>query len=212
MYWIEPHVSFPKIPRLNREIVITEKIDGENTGIYIEPGRAQDCQKGFVAGVQPPNSPFLKIAAQSRNQYLSLDNDLHGFAAWVAKNANELAALGPGRHFGEWWGSGVKKRNYGLTNGEKRFSLFNTGRWHAPDQPIKGSDNAVLCPPCCDVVPVLYRGTFDSIQIEKTLKSLALEGSWAVRGYMKPEGIIVFHTAANAMFKVTLDGDRPKGE
>ena len=30
-----PFVSFPKISRLNRSVIITEKIDGTNAGIYI---------------------------------------------------------------------------------------------------------------------------------------------------------------------------------
>ena len=55
--------------------------------------------------------------------------------------------LGVGQHFGEWWGFGIQ-RGYGLH--ERRFSLFNTGRW---------SDPAVR-PACCGVVPVLADGDF----------------------------------------------------
>ena len=51
-----------------------------------------------------------------------------GFARWVETNRERLITLlGPGLHFGEWWGSGIQ-RGYGLTKGDKRFSLFNVER------------------------------------------------------------------------------------
>ncbi len=40
-------VSFPKIPRLSREIVITEKIDGTNGVIYIP---SDNLSEGFFVG------------------------------------------------------------------------------------------------------------------------------------------------------------------
>jgi hypothetical protein len=41
---------------------------------------------------------------------------------------------------------------------------------------------------------------------------LRLDGSYAAPGYMKPEGIVVYHTAAKQMFKVTIENDeQPKG-
>lgn len=34
--------AFPKIPRLNRDITITEKIDGTNVAVVIEPAASSD--------------------------------------------------------------------------------------------------------------------------------------------------------------------------
>jgi hypothetical protein len=62
------------------------------------------------------------------------------------------------------------------------------------------------------VVPVLYRGDFDLDAIEGELNVLHAFGSAAAPGFMKPEGVVIYHTAANQLFKVTLEGDgKPKG-
>ena len=171
---------FSKIPRLNREIVITEKIDGSNASVYID-------EKG-------------DIYAGSRTRWITpgKKTDNYGFASWVEDNKVELLKLGPGRHFGEWWGQGIN-RGYGLT--ERRFSLFNVERY---------SDNR---PACCGVVPVLYRGLFDGDVIKSALTSLRTNGSVVVPGWMKPEGIVVFHTAGGHLYKVTCENDeKAKGD
>jgi hypothetical protein len=98
--------GFGKIPRLSRNCVITEKIDGTNSQIYIDED--------------------MNISAGSRNRWLTPEQDNFGFARWVQENKEELLKLGIGRHFGEWWGQGIQ-RGYDLK--EKRFSLFNTSRW-----------------------------------------------------------------------------------
>lgn len=165
-------IPFPKIARLSREIIITEKIDGTNSQIFI----GEDGQ----------------ILAGSRNRWLTLEDDNFGFARWVAEHTDELWQLGPGRHFGEWWGSDIQRR-YGLT--EKRFSLFDVSRW-ADDRPA-----------CCHVVPTLYRGEFSQPAIDAALDDLRQNGSRAAPGCMKPEGVIVFHVAANIGFKKTLKKD-----
>jgi len=168
-------VEWPKIPRLSREIIITEKIDGTNGVIYI----GEDGQ--FLVG--------------SRTQWLT-NSDNHGFRAWAEQNKDDLLRLGPGRHYGEWWGSGIQ-RGYGLQKGEKRFSLFNVSRWADPD----------IRPGCCHVVPVLYKGDFDTAAINKELEYLKLEGSVASPGFMKPEGVVVFHPQGNVGFKKTIEKD-----
>jgi hypothetical protein len=44
------------------------------------------------------------------------------------------------------------------------------------------------------------------------LDNLSEFGSMAVPGFMKPEGIIVYHTASQQNFKVLLENDhQPKG-
>lgn len=103
-----PFVPFPKIPRLRRDIVITEKIDGTNAQIVV-----------------PKDGGPLLVG--SRNRWITPEKDNYGFARWVSENEETLrVGLGFGTHFGEWWGSGIQRR-YDLT--EKRFSLFNTARW-----------------------------------------------------------------------------------
>jgi hypothetical protein len=172
-------VEFPKIARLSREIIVTEKIDGTNGVVYVgEDG---------------------KILAGSRTQWL-IGSDNFGFAKWVHEHNDELKLLGPGRHYGEWWGSGIG-RGYGLTKGEKRFSLFNTTRW------------ATSRPACCDVVPTLYTGVFDTAMVDTCLLNLSEFGSVASPGFMRPEGVVVFHPQGNVGFKKTIEKDaEPKGK
>lgn len=172
---------FPKIPRLNRGMVVTEKIDGTNAAVIItEDG---------------------EVGAQSRKRLITPDADNYGFARWVHDNAESLAAtLGPGRHFGEWWGAGIQRR-YGLS--EKRFSLFNTSRWSAAD---------LAAVPQLGVVPVLAAGNFNHDTITESVRVLGEEGSAAAPGFMDPEGVVVFLSAARQFFKVMLkNDDLPKG-
>lgn len=164
--------------RLTRECIITEKLDGTNAQIVItEDG---DYRVG------------------SRTRWITPENDNFGFAGWVKEHEEEILNLGPGRHFGEWWGRGIQ-RGYGLT--ERRFSLFNVSRWDNDDRPG-----------CCSVVPTLYRGDFDTQVANQTIADLASGGSVAAPGFMNPEGIIVFHVAGNLGFKKTIkDDEKPKG-
>lgn len=194
--------GFGKISRLlSMPMLITEKIDGTNAQIFID----QRCNiptedLGFnLIDDQVVDSTDLCIIAGSRNRYITPLSDNHGFARWVQENAQELLKLGPGRHFGEWWGQGLPK-NYGLK--EKRFSLFNTGRWSNPE----------TRPSCCLAVPVLHYDQFSQNDIEQVKGKLKETGSVAVPGFMDPEGIVVFLPKANVLFKSTFEGDDlPKG-
>jgi hypothetical protein len=187
--------SFESIARLSRTCSVTEKIDGTNGQVFV-------ADDGLVM-------------AGSRNRWLGLEKteDAFGFARWVKDHEDELrTGLGPGRHFGEWWGAGIQRR-YGLA--EKRFSLFNAARWS--DDPAKrGVDPATgeprpPRPACCHVVPVLYEGIFDTAAIDEVLTKLGTDGSTASPGFMKPEGIVIWHEAARKLFKKTLGGDGHKG-
>ena len=61
------------------------------------------------------------------------------------------------------------------------------------------------------VVPVLYRGPFTTQAVNNTLDCLRAAGSQASSGFTRPEGVVVFHLAANVFFKVTLEKDeQPK--
>lgn len=165
-------IGFPKISRFNRDIVVTEKIDGTNAQIYI----GEDGE--FLTG--------------SRTRWITPEDDNFGFSRWAHEHKEELLTLGVGSHFGEWWGSGIQRR-YGLA--EKRFSLFNTERWSTER------------PACCHVVPILYQGPMSKHNIDYLLSALIVRGSLAAPGFMKPEGIVIYHTHARTSFKVTLEGD-----
>lgn len=192
----EPFIAFPKIPRLMRDCVITEKIDGTNASIRIEEFYTDE-------------SHHYEITAASRTRWIEPNDETHknrdnfGFAAWVEENADDLIQLGVGHHFGEWYGAGIQ-RGYGMT--ERRFALFNTARW------ADGGSDAR--PSCCDVVPVLYEGLFTTGMVDLALSLLEDHGSLAsgAGDDARAEGVVVYHVAARQFFKRTIDGDeKPKG-
>lgn len=174
-------IEFPKIPRLNREVIVTEKIDGTNAIVHV-------------------SDDGLTVTAGSRSRWITPQNDNHGFARWVHEHEEELrVGLGPGLHYGEWWGSGIQ-RGYGLAKGEKRFSLFNVSRW---------TDD--VRPKCCHVVPELARGiglsTHPGSVIADGIALLRTAGSQAAPGFLEPEGIVAFHVPSGNLYKVTLEHD-----
>jgi hypothetical protein len=186
--------EFSKIARLSRECVITEKIDGTNAQVLVTPEGELFCG--------------------SRTRWITPENDNYGFARWCMEHRSELLTLGAGRHFGEWWGSGIQ-RGYGLPKGEKRLSLFNVSRWclfGTVPQKIsalnaKEEKFQQVLPSCVGLVPVLYRGLFTTDAVDAALADLKNYGSKAATGFMKPEGVVIFHTAANVMFKKTIEKD-----
>jgi len=190
-------VPMPKIPRLEREIIITEKLDGTNANILIQhiteaphPAEAVNVAEDMF------------ITAGSRTRWLTpgKNTDNFGFAAWVHANAEQLVKLGPGHHFGEWWGQGIQ-RGYDLK--ERRFSLFNVSRW-SKEQNLNdlGLDNLV------HVVPHMNTLTsFNKERIDEVLAWLDEKGSAAAPGYMNPEGIVIYHTASKQLYKKTFEGD-----
>jgi len=175
--------SFPKIARLSREVVVTEKLDGTNAQVIV----TDDGQVG----------------AASRNRLIVPGDDNAGFAKWVEENKDELKKLGPGRHFGEWWGGGIGKRYPGV---RKRFSLFRTDLWTMGQMQEQDGTAKTIAPLCCDVVPVLWQGIFDTQKIDDIVESLRVGGSVAAPGFSS-EGVVVFHTASGALFKKTTDKD-----
>lgn len=187
-------IEFPKMARFSREVIVTEKIDGTNAQILItEDG-------GFFTG--------------SRTRWITPENDNYGFSKWAHEHKDELMTLGVGRHFGEWWGSGIQ-RGYDLPKGEKRFSLFNTIRWcKRGDIPrdIPNNDPRIVqkqdvLPPCVGLVPVLWRGLFGDLDVDEIMANLLRTGSMAAPGFMRPEGIVIFHSKANIGFKKTFEKD-----
>jgi hypothetical protein len=148
----------PKIARYSRLCTITEKIDGTNASIFIGD-----------------NGEFYTA---SRTKWITPEDDNQGFSRWANENILDLAKLGPGHHFGEWWGLGIQRR-YGQTR--KRFSLFNTFRW----------SDASVRPTCCDVVPVLFEGQFTQLAIEVAMDTLRFHESRGHRD-LSPSGQDVF--------------------
>jgi hypothetical protein len=191
--------EFPKMARMSRDVIISEKIDGTNAQILITPDG--------------------DLFTGSRTRWITPADDNHGFARWAEGNRDELLKLGPGRHFGEWWGQGIQ-RGYGLK--EKRLSLFNVLRWcpygeepgaipsNDPTAPVKLQE---VLPECVGLVPVLYRGPFCTVTVDAFLKTLADVGSLAAPGFKDPEGLVVFHVAGNFGLKKTIKGDEvPKSK
>ncbi len=222
--------KFKKIPRLSRDITCTEKIDGSNAQLFICP---KDNLTAYL--YQDENSYISKtfkdqfcvaenddslMFAGSRKRWLdcSSQGDNQGFAKWVKDNAEELFKLGDGHHFAEWYGAKIQRR-YGLNH--RRFALFNVHRWHQVGynarlvsvNPRTDEEKFTSeAPSCCDVVPILYEGLFDTESIENVLDSLRLTGSRAVPGFMNPEGVVVFHKASGQLFKKLIENDeQPKG-
>ncbi len=108
-------------------------------------------------------------------------------------NKQSLYDLGPGHHFGEWWGQGIN-RGYGLK--ERKFSLF-----YSPKEKL---------PICCDVVPTLYDDMTIDVNrlptlIDAAILSLQLAGSIAAPNYLNPEGIVIHSKLAGARYKVIIN-------
>lgn len=201
--------AWPKTPRIFRNAVITEKIDGTNAAIGIR----QFAFGWHAANEQPPNVTYTVgpraddgfpvheylVYAQSRTRIITPDADNYGFAAWVYANAATLAEdLGPGLHYGEWWGFGIN-RCYGMRG--RMLSLFNAAKW---------TDTAFRTP-FLGAVPVISQGTFNTAHALSALDYLRDNGSLASPGFMNPEGICIYHAANSAIYKATLDNDaQPK--
>lgn len=176
--------SYPKITRWSRDWVITEKIDGTNAQVLV------------------PDDPYEPIKAGSRNRYLTVEDDNYGFAKWVSEHQDDLRLLGPGRHFGEWWGPGIQ-RGYGVS--DKRFSLFN------PYAKLLTKPGLSF-----GAVPILEEvkgGASIENAINYCVQRLKTEGSIVAPGFMKPEGIVIYHVPSRTLFKKLLENDEvPKGE
>jgi hypothetical protein len=175
--------KYAKIPRIRGvRLTITEKLDGTNAQIVIPEDTNEPLQVG------------------SRNRWITpgKGTDNYGFASWVQVNESMLRRLGPGRHFGEWWGVGVA-RTYNLI--DRRWSLFNVYRF------VDGLPAGL--PSNVGLVPVLYQGDFSMDAIEQAKSQLATGGSVAVPGFMKPEGIVcrVQGGSGEIVWKWTFDGD-----
>lgn len=176
--------KWPSIQRLSSEICwITEKIDGTNGVIFVP----DDSDKPVLAG--------------SRERWLTNEDgsppdktkDNFGFGVWVHERRDKLRQLGPGYHYGEFYGAGIQRR-YGLAT--KRWACFEYWR-----------DDIQI--PDVDVVPVLYSGEPVEGIIAITLAKLMETGSVLVPGFMKPEGLVItYKNMKSAKFKKLCENDK----
>jgi hypothetical protein len=188
LVWPPPFETFKKIPRLGRTVIITEKLDGTNAQVFVPP------------------DPGLPLAIGSRNRWITpgKTTDNYDFARWVMDNEEAIRRLGPGRHFGEWWGVGIARR-YGIS--ERRWSLFNVGQWTEQELRDRGLPSNV------HVVPTLVTAEWSPTNLEglepayKAIQQLTEQGSVAAPGFMNPEGIVIRHSASGQLYKWTFDGD-----
>lgn len=188
-YSLPPFEKFASIERLDQKITITEKIHGTNAQIYIYEEHDE-----YLKVVQ------FHVLAGSRERWLQRGKltDNYGFAAWVEDNREALInTLGVGRHYGEWYGSGINS-GYGLKDDERRLALFNTHKWAGPYQGGK-------LPPGIEVVPILYSGPYVPGIVEKTMTELRLHGSHMQQGFMKPEGIVTRYERSGVLFKSVFE-------
>lgn len=203
---------WPKIPRHNREVLITEKIDGSNGQIRfteilegVNEEEADGCIRGVVLHPHDRGHTVMHVGSRKRWIHPGKQTDNFGFAGWAAERAQELYdLLGPGGHYGEWYGKGIQ-RGYGLD--ERRFALFNSVAYKDAPRP----DGV-------DVVPILYYGPLSSPTDATSgdpnwwADVLRQQGSFLVPYFMRPEGVIWYHKAGGFSTKVLLEGDDvPKG-
>lgn len=195
-------VSWGKTPRLHRQVVVTEKIDGVNGQLCVT------------------NDGQLFVGNRHGWILPGDENDTYGFASWAYAHMDELVqGLGPGRHHGEWFGRKIQ-RHYNMRT--KSFALFNTSRWKddrvtipypyiSPQVVDTLLPGRTQVPACCTVVPVLsVMQSFDTELINDLLYQLSLDGSVIAPNFMTPEGVIVYHTVSHSLFKLTLHDDNPK--
>lgn len=176
--------KWPSIQRLSSETCwITEKVDGTNGVIFV------------------PEDPTQPVLAGSRERWLTQEDgqpaekrkDNFNFSAWVYDRRESLRRLGPGYHYGEFYGAGIQRR-YGLTG--KRWASFEYWRDDIQIQDV-------------DVVPVLYTGELTAGLLDEYIDHLKTQGSVIVPGWMQPEGIVLtFKNMKSAKFKKLCENDK----
>jgi hypothetical protein len=193
--------GFRRIPRWNRDVVITEKIDGTNGQVFVFELPTDDMtdMPSTFAAVEHDGLPY-GVAAGSRKRWLSLTDDNAEFCDWVMSNAAELVKLGPGHHYGEWWGWRIN-RGYDMPKGQRVFSLFNVLRWTKEN--LEGIEVPEL-----ETVPIIWEGNARDLTWGIAAAELLRDhGSIAQPGYGRPEGYVIGHAVSGNLYKVTFEND-----
>jgi len=183
----EAQYIFKKYPKIykkhNVRMSITQKIHGSNAQIIIN-------------NIGDDQNPIYDVKAGSRSRVLYLGDDNFGFARFVNDNKLELAMFfGEGIHYGEWAGKGINSSE-GLD--DKYFVSFE---WYL------FKDN-VLPPSHVMKVPVLYDGNVDFNKINDCMDDLKTNGSKLVKGFMRPEGVVV--DVGEQKLKYVFDNEETK--
>lgn len=197
--------KFPSLTRFSHGWTVTEKLDGTNACVLIVPEAEwpertpgiRDVPSMTIAQGTLPDGQTVAVLTQSRNKLITPADDNAGFARFVDDNAKAFVEmLGEGRHYGEWVGKGINKRQYGLSY--KFFALFNTARW-----------TGVILPERVGVVPVLAEGYLGEpgAEFARIMDELKTNGSRFAPGFMDPEGIAMRHGPSGTLFKKTFDYD-----
>ncbi len=191
-------VKYPKTARLNSPFDITEKIDGTNAAVLIRTvDLSFDEWDPYVGDMFNLDGQTYQVAAQSRTRVITPNDDNYGFAAWVSGNAESLVKdLGPGTHFGEWWGSKIQ-RAYGMTNGERYFSLFDNKRY-SPEIEWGATEGLRLAP------LMVMEDEFEFEYLEDSIQYLRDNGS-TLNGFDRPEGVVLHFHHNGTRFKYILD-------
>ena len=195
-------VKWASIPRLSKEtMTVTEKIDGTNSAIRIRPtSAANDCTDALPT-IAVSDDTMYNVWVQSRNRFISpgKSTDNAGFAGWVNDNLDQLVTiLGPGDHYGEWWGSGIQR---GYSQKDKHFSLFNARRWLEllnTTEPYEGLN--------LHTVPLLYTGSYDGAKVQELRQNLIDNGTTLTKNF-RAEGMIIELREIGAKYKVLCEND-----
>lgn len=195
-------LKWPSIPRLSKEtMTVTEKIDGTNSAIRIRPFDETVDNSEAIGEIFLGEGPVYTVWVQSRNRFISpgKSTDNAGFAGWVNDNLDQLVTvLGPGDHYGEWWGSGVQR---GYNQKDKHFSLFNARRWLELLHTIEPYEGLNL-----HTVPLLYTGQYDGAKVQELRQNLIDNGTTLTKNF-RAEGMVVELREIGAKYKVLCEND-----
>ena len=171
--------AWGKIPRFeNEEYCFREKIDGTN-GCVLVLDQDHELLQGalFAEPIEQIGRDY--IWAQSRTRFVHPGDDNFGFAGWVREHAAELVKLGQGYHYGEWWGRGIQR---GYEQTDRHFSLF-------------------YYPTALPTDVVRHVPTIKAGSLAEARQVLIDGGSLAQPGFMQPEGVVMYASAAKVYYK-----------
>lgn len=186
--------AWPKTKHIDKVlggVTVTEKIDGTNACVVFE-------EDGYMY-------------VQSRNRIITPAADNQGFARWAYRHQKDLFhILGPGRHFGEWWGKGIG-RKYDMQHNV--FSVFNNGRFYKtlPGDPLDSMATRTLDTGIFDqvsAVPHIFSGEYNSPEMNAAIAELANGNSLAARQYNieypDPEGVCFYFREFDKVAKLVF--------
>lgn len=178
--------AFEKIQRYEKGYAtITEKIDGTNACI------AFDLHRNLT--VQSRKRIITPVALDGNGA------DNYGFAHYARTHEYDLwKFFGPGRHYGEWFGTGIN-RGYGML--ERVFAPFNTGLFSRERVEAEAPEGVSF-------TPVMWEGLLTDLNVgvEYVMNELAEFGSFTKEGAgWAAEGAMIFSNQFGYL-KVPFEG------